>query len=142
MSGLNKVMLIGNLGKDPEYRHMEGGVMAARFPLATSEYYKNKEGNRVEQTEWHRVIMWRGLAEAAEKINLRKGQQIFIEGKLRYHTWEKDGVKRTETEIVAENMTLLSRRESNGSGTQTNEDVPPIAHDVPPIGTPDGDLPF
>ena len=143
MSGLNKVMLIGNLGKDPEYRHMEGGVMAARFPLATSEYYKNKEGTRVEQTEWHRVVMWRGLAEAAEKINLRKGQQVFIEGKIRYRTWEKDGVKKFDTEIVAENMTLLSKRDHNGAANPANYEAPAaITQDAPPIGTPDGDLPF
>ncbi len=140
MSGLNKVMLIGNLGKDPEYRHMEGGVMTARFPLATSEYYKNKDGNREERTEWHRIIMWRGLAEAAEKINLHKGQQIFIEGKLRYRTYEKDGIKRTETEIVAENMTLLSKRDN--AGNSVNYEVPPIVQDSPPIEKPDGDLPF
>ena len=141
MSGLNKVMLIGNLGKDPEYRHMEGGVMTARFPLATSEYFKNKDGSKDERTEWHRIIMWRGLAEAAEKINLRKGQQVFIEGKIRYRTWEKDGVKKYDTEIVAENMTLLSRRDINGGGTNANIEAP-ITQEAPPIGTPDGDLPF
>jgi single-strand DNA-binding protein len=143
MSGLNKVMLIGNLGKDPEYRHMEGGVMVARFPLATSEYYKNKEGLRMEQTEWHRVVMWRGLAEAAEKINLRKGQMVYIEGKIRSRTWEKDGVKKYETEIVADNMTLLSRRESgNGNTGHSDEQSHNINPETPPINTPDGDLPF
>ncbi len=143
MSGLNKVMLIGNLGKDPEYRHMEGGIMVARFPLATSEYYKNKEGLRVEQTEWHRVVMWRGLAEAAEKINLRKGQMVYIEGKIRSRTWEKDGIKKYETEIVADNMTLLSRRESgNGNTGHSDEHSQNINPETPPINTPDGDLPF
>lgn len=140
MSGLNKVMLIGNLGKDPEYRHMEGGVMTARFPLATTEIYKNKEGVKVEQTEWHKVVMWRGLAEAAEKINLHKGQQIFIEGRIRYRTWEKDGVKKYETEIVAENMTLLGKRDSN-SATSSNPDNPATSTN-PPVNTSDGDLPF
>jgi single-strand DNA-binding protein len=140
MSGLNKVMLIGNLGKDPEYRHMEGGVMVARFPLATSEYYKNKEGQRVEQTEWHRIVMWRGLAEAAEKINLRKGQMVFIEGKIRSRTWEKEGVKKYETEIVADNMTLLSKRDSNGSPQHEEHNHP--SPEEPPVNTPDGDLPF
>jgi single-strand DNA-binding protein len=137
------VMLIGNLGKDPEYRHMEGGVMVARFPLATSEYYKNKEGQRVEQTEWHRIVMWRGLAEAAEKINLRKGQMVFIEGKIRSRTWEKDGVKKYETEIVADNMTLLSRRDSNNGNTGSSDDHSQnISPEIPPVNTPDGDLPF
>jgi single-strand DNA-binding protein len=142
MSGLNKVMLIGNLGKDPEYRHMEGGVMVARFPLATSEYYKNKEGQRVEQTEWHRVVMWRGLAEAAEKINLRKGQMVFIEGKIRSRTWEKDGIKKYETEIVADNMTLLSRRDSGNGNSGHGDDSQHMNTEVPPVNTPDGDLPF
>lgn len=142
MSGLNKVMLIGNLGRDPEFRHMEGGIMVARFPLATSEFYKNKEGQRVEQTEWHRVVLWRGLAEAAEKINLRKGQMVFIEGKIRTRSWEKDGVKKYETEIVADNMTLLTRRESSNGGHASDEHPAQPAQDNPPINTPDGDLPF
>lgn len=142
MSGLNKVMLIGNLGKDPEYRHMEGGVMVARFPLATSEYYKNKEGQRVEQTEWHRIVMWRGLAEAAEKINLRKGQMVFIEGKIRSRTWEKDGVKKYETEIVADNMTLLSRRDSNNGNSGHADESQHLNTENPPVNPPDGDLPF
>jgi len=142
MSGLNKVMLIGNLGKDPEYRHMEGGVMVARFPLATSEFYKNKEGQRVEQTEWHRVVMWRGLAEAAEKINLRKKQMVFIKDKIRSRTWEKDGVKKYETEIVADNMTLLSRRDSNNGNSGHQDESQHMNPENPPINTPDGDLPF
>ena len=142
MSGLNKVMLIGNLGKDPEFRHMEGGVMVARFPLATSEFYKNKEGIRQEQTEWHRIVLWRGLAEAAEKINLHKGQMVFIEGKIRTRSWEKDGVKKFETEIVADNMTLLSKKENNGTHPAHDEHTPTAAPEIPPISTPDGDLPF
>ena len=143
MSGLNKVMLIGNLGRDPEFRHMEGGVMVARFPLATSEFYKNKEGQRVEQTEWHRVVLWRGLAEAAEKINLRKGQMVFIEGKIRTRSWEKEGVKKYETEIVADNMTMLTRRENSNGGHGSGEEHPIApAQESPPINTPDGDLPF
>lgn len=143
MSGLNKVMLIGNLGKDPEFRHMEGGVMVARFPLATSEFYKNKEGQRQEQTEWHRIVLWRGLAEAAEKINLHKGQMIFIEGRIRTRSWEKDGVKKYETEIVADNMTLLSRKENtNGTHGSHDEHATPTTPEEPPISTPDGDLPF
>ena len=143
MSGLNKVMLIGNLGRDPEYRHFEGGITVARFPLATSEFYKNKEGQRVEQTEWHRVVLWRGLADAAEKINLRKGQMIFIEGRIRTRSWEKDGIKKYETEIVGDNMTLLTRREnSNGGHGSNDEHQSPPTQESPPINSPDGDLPF
>jgi single-strand DNA-binding protein len=132
MSGVNKVFLIGNLGKDPEYRHMEGGVMVAKFPLATTEYFKNKEGQRQDQTEWHNVVLWRGLAEAAEKF--------FIEGKIRTRSWEKDGIKRYQTEIIAENMTMLSKRESQQSGGHTSEDQ--VSHLNPPLNDQGGDLPF
>ena len=93
MSGVNKVFLIGNLGKDPEYRHMEGGIMVAKFPLATTEYFKNKEGNRQVQTGWHNIVLGRGLAEAAEKLQLRKGHMGFIEGMLRTRSGENAGVK-------------------------------------------------
>lgn len=136
MSGVNKVFLIGNLGKDPEYRHMEGGIMVAKFPLATTEYFKNKDGQRQDQTEWHNIVLWRGLAEAAERLQLRKGHMVFIEGKLRTRSWEKDGIKRYATEIIAENMTMLSKRDpvSNPGGDES--------HDVPPITDLGGDLPF
>lgn len=118
MSGVNKVILIGNLGKDPEIRHLEGGVSVAKFPLATTEIYKNKEGQKVEQTEWHNVVMWRGLADVAEKL-LKKGNQVYIEGKLRTRSWDdKDGHKKYITEVMADNMTLLTKRnveDPNGS---------------------------
>ena len=94
MAGVNKVILVGNLGKDPEVRHLEGGAVVAKFPLATSETYKTKEGQRVDQTEWHNVVMWRGLAESAEKY-LHKGSLVYIEGKIRTRSWEdKEGNKR------------------------------------------------
>ncbi len=128
MSGVNKVFLIGNLGKDPEFRHMEGGIMVAKFPLATTEYFKNKEGLRQDQTEWHNIVLWRGLAEAAEKLKLRKGHMIFIEGKLRTRSWEKDGVKKYATEVVAENMTMLSKRENepnHNNDTDNGMEAPP-----------------
>jgi single-strand DNA-binding protein len=107
MSGINKVILVGNLGKDPEVRHLEGGAVVAKFPLATSESYKTKDGQRVDQTEWHNVVMWRGLAESAEKF-LRKGSLVYIEGKIRTRSWDdKDGNKRFATEIIADTMTML-----------------------------------
>ena len=91
MAGLNKVMLIGNLGKDPEVRALESGVPVATFSLATSESYKDKEGNRQTATEWHNIVVWRGLAEVAEKY-LKKGSQIYVEGKLKTRNWQdKDG---------------------------------------------------
>ncbi|TDG37165.1 single-stranded DNA-binding protein [Pedobacter changchengzhani] len=109
MSGVNKVILVGHLGKDPEVRHLDGGVTVASFPLATSETY-SKDGKRVEQTEWHNIVMWRGLAEIASKY-LQKGKLVYIEGKLRTRSFEdKEKVKKYVTEIVAENFTLLGRK--------------------------------
>ena len=109
MSGINKVILVGHLGKDPEVRQLEGGVIVASFPLATSETF-NKEGRKVEQTEWHNIVMWRGLAEVAAKY-LQKGKLVYIEGKLRTRSFEdKEGIKKYTTEVVAENFTLLGRK--------------------------------
>lgn len=113
MAGVNKVILIGNLGKDPEVRYLEGGTAVAKFPLATSESYKDKSGKKIDQTEWHNVVLWRGLAEVAEKF-LKKGMQVFIEGKLRSRSWEdKEGNKKYITEIIGDNLTILSRRDEN-----------------------------
>jgi single-strand DNA-binding protein len=115
MAGVNKVILVGNLGKDPEVKHLENGIAVAKFPIATSESYKDKSGNRVDQTEWHNIVMWRGLAEVAEKY-LRKGNQIYIEGKLRSRSWEDtEGIKRYTTEIVADQMTMLGTKADNES---------------------------
>lgn len=109
MSGINKVILVGHLGKDPESRQLEGGVSVVSFPLATSETF-NKDGRKVEQTEWHNIVMWRGLADVAAKL-LQKGKLIYVEGKLRTRSFEdKDGIKKYTTEIVAENFTLLGRK--------------------------------
>jgi single-strand DNA-binding protein len=116
MASLNKVMLIGNLGKDPEVRAIPSGVKVANFPIATSESYTGKDGQRVEKTEWHNIVMWRGLAEVAEKY-LKKGNQVFIEGKLQTRSWDKaDGTKAYMTEILADNMTMLGGRKDGGGG--------------------------
>lgn len=131
MASVNKVILIGHLGKDPEVRHLEGGVAVARFPLATSESYKDKNGEKHETTEWHNVVMWRGLAEVAEKY-LKKGASVFIEGKIKTSTYEKDGEKRYSTEIVADQMTMLG----GGSGNSKSEGGSKAAKDD------DNDLPF
>ncbi|RFZ81388.1 single-stranded DNA-binding protein [Mucilaginibacter terrenus] len=115
MSGINKVILVGHLGKDPEVRHLEGGVAVASFPLATSETF-NKEGRKVEQTEWHNIVMWRGLADVAAKF-LQKGKLVYIEGKLRTRSFEdKEGIKKYTTEVVAENFTMLGRKTDFESG--------------------------
>ena len=87
MAGVNKAILVGNLGKDPEVRHLENGTPVASFPIATSESYKDKDGNRVEKTEWHNIVLWRGLAEVAEKY-LKKGQTVYIEGKIRTRNYQ------------------------------------------------------
>ncbi|GAA3985533.1 single-stranded DNA-binding protein [Hymenobacter antarcticus] len=110
MAGVNKVILVGNLGKDPEVRHLEGGVSVAHFTLATNEYYKDKQGNRVERTEWHNISAWRGLADMADKY-LKKGQQVYIEGKLRTRQYQdKDQQTRYITEIIADEISMLGAR--------------------------------
>lgn len=120
MSGVNKVIIVGNLGKDPEVRHLESGVAVANFPVATSETYRDRtSGERREQTEWHNVVLWRGLADVAEKY-LHKGDMVYIEGKLRTRSWEKDGVTRYTTEIVGDNMTMLGSRSSSSEGSSSS----------------------
>lgn len=113
MAGVNKVILIGNLGKDPEVRYLDSGIAVANFSLATTESYKNKEGERVSQTEWHNIVLWRGLAEIAEKY-LKKGSSVYIEGKIRNRKWEdKEGNTRYTIEILADNMTMLGKKEEH-----------------------------
>jgi len=107
MSGVNKVILIGRLGKDPDVRTFENNVKKASFTLATSEYRKDKEGNRIEQTEWHNIYCWRNLAENAEKY-LGKGKMIYLEGKLRTRNYEENGIKKYITEIEASTFTILT----------------------------------
>ena len=117
MAGVNKVILIGNLGKDPEIKYLDGNIAKANFSLATSEYYKDKQGNKVEQTEWHNIVLWRSMAESAEKI-LKKGMQIYIEGKLQTRQWiDKDNVKRNITEVVGESYKVLQKREGTGNSS-------------------------
>ena len=120
MSGVNKVILIGNLGKDPEERHFEGGRAKVSFPLATSETYKNREGEKVETTEWHNIVLWNKLGEIAAKY-LHKGDKVFIEGKIRTRSWEDGGVKKYMTEINADNMTMLSPRKTEGNPMSSNQ---------------------
>ena len=121
MAGVNKVILIGNLGKDPEVRHLDSGVAVANITLATTENYKNKEGERVSQTEWHDIVLWRGLAEIAEKY-LNKGSRIYIEGKIRTRKWEdKEGNNRYRTEIMADNMTMLGGKSASETTSSLKE---------------------
>src|SRR5918993_1313265 len=119
MSGVNKVILVGRLGKEPEVRNLENGAAVANFSIATTESYKDKTTNeKKEVTEWHNIVLWRGLAEIAQKY-LHKGDMVYIEGKLRTRSWEKDGVTRYTTEIVADNMTMLGSR--GGGGNSSND---------------------
>ena len=112
MSGVNKAILLGNLGADPEVRTLENGVKVANFRIATSESYKDRNtGERITRTEWHNIVLWRGLAEVAERF-LHKGDQIFVEGKLQTRTYQdKDGQNRYVTEVVANEMTMLGKRD-------------------------------
>jgi single-strand DNA-binding protein len=118
MAGINKVILVGNLGKDPEVRYLEGGTAVANFPIATSETFKDRTtGERKTNTEWHNIVVWRGLAEVAEKY-LKKGAQIYLEGKLRTRQWQdKDGNNRYTTEIVADNLQMLGRKDDNSASS-------------------------
>ena len=148
MSGVNKVILVGRLGKDPEVRHLENGATVANFSMATSETYKDRQtGEKREQTEWHNVVLWRGLAEVAEKY-VKKGDMIYIEGKLRTRSWEKDGVTRYTTEVVGDNMTMLggSGGGSSQQGGDYSQQSQPMQQESAPsqdsAGDATDDLPF
>ena len=124
--GVNKVILIGNLGTDPEVKTLTSGTKVARLRIATSESYTNKEGERVTNTEWHSVNLWRGLAEVAEKY-LKTGNTIYVEGKLRTRSYDdKDGVTRYVTEIEGDNMTMLGGR-NDGGGSSPSQSASPAA---------------
>ena len=148
MAGVNKVILIGNLGADPEVRHLQNGASVANFRMATSETYKDKQtGERREQTEWHNVVAWRGLAEITEKY-LRKGSKVYVEGKLRTRQWQdKDGNTKYTTEIQVDEMTLLDRPSNDASSaapaatTATRQQQPATANAGPAQEDVD-DLPF
>ncbi|KAA8477555.1 single-strand binding protein [Arcticibacter tournemirensis] len=145
MSGVNKVILVGHLGKDPEVRHLEGGATVVNFTLATTETY-TRDGRKVEQTEWHNVVMWRGLAEIAAKY-LQKGKLVYVEGKLRTRSYDdRDGNKRYVTEIVADNFNMLGRKSDNENGTnQSTASQNPSKPEDQMIGMNDNtedDLPF
>jgi single-strand DNA-binding protein len=132
MSGVNKVILIGRLGKDPEVRSLESGVPVANFTMATSETYKDRNtGEKKEITEWHNIVLWRGLADVAAKY-LHKGDLVYIEGKLKTRSWEKEGVTRYTTEVVADNMTMLGNRGGGGGGGNRESYSPPQEKSVAP----------
>ena len=143
MSGVNKVILVGRLGKDPEVRNLENGATVANFTLATSETYKDKTtGEKKEITDWHNIVLWRGLAEIAQKY-LHKGDLVYVEGKIRTRSWEKDGITRYTTEIIGDEMTMLSTRKSD-SGSSSSEGYSPGVKggSMPAESRGSDDLPF
>jgi len=107
---INKVILVGNVGKDPEVKYIQEDLPVANFPLATSESYRGKDGDKIENTEWHNIVLWRGLAKVAESY-VKKGSQLYIEGRIKTRSWDdKEGNKRYTTEIIADNMQMLGKR--------------------------------
>ncbi len=136
MPGVNKVILLGNLGKDPEIRRLDDGRAVANFSLATSETYKNRSGEKVTNTEWHNVVLWSPLAEIAESY-LKKGSQVYIEGKISNRSYEdKEGVKKYISEVVGRDITLLGRAPEGG----VNQDQ--TTNSLPNDSSVEDDLPF
>jgi single-strand DNA-binding protein len=144
MRGVNRVMLIGNLGKDPDVQYLEGNIGVAKFSLATTETFKDRTGKLISQTEWHTVVLWRGLAELAQKY-LHKGSLVYIEGRLRTRSWEdKDGNKKFATEVVGDNLIMLDKKiEGNHSTISPQEGLEGLnGTESPTVGEPSPDLPF
>jgi single-strand DNA-binding protein len=141
MRGVNKVILVGNLGRDPEIRHTRGGTAVATLNLATSSSWTDQNGQRQERTEWHRVVAWSKLAEIAKEY-LAKGRQVYIEGRLQTRSWDdKDGNKRYTTEVVAEQMVMLGGR--GGGGELSRDSSSPPEPDIQePFQATDNDVPF
>lgn len=145
---VNKVILVGNVGKDPEVRHLEGGVAVARFPLATNETYTDKSGQKVTQTEWHTIVVWRNQAEIVEKY-VKSGKLLYVEGRLRTNTYEdkETGTKKYFTEVYCTTFKFLGP--ATGEGAATAEKGKANAGQVtqanepePPMPEPEDDLPF
>ena len=133
--GLNKVMLIGRLGKDPELKYTEKGTAYCNFSIATDESYKDENGNKVDRTEWHNIVTWRKLAEICQQY-LKKGSKIYCEGKLQTDSYEKDGIKRYSTKIVMTDMAML---DSKAASDKVSDDA---VKPVEPGNTEEDDLPF
>ena len=142
-SGINKVILVGNLGQDPEVKYTAGGAAVTTLSLATSESWKDKDtGTDQEKTEWHRVVLWRRLAEIAGEY-LKKGSKVYIEGQLQTRKWEQDGQTRYTTEVIGRDMQFLDSRAStseNSSYENSNPDM--VSQDLPDSGITDDDIPF
>jgi single-strand DNA-binding protein len=136
-------MLIGNLGKDPDVQVLEGNIAVAKFPLATTETFKDRGGKLVSQTEWHTVVLWRGLAELAQKY-LHKGSLVYIEGRLRTRNWDdKEGHRKFATEVVGDNLIMLDKRTDGGTHTDAGHGENLGSHEAPPADSEASqDLPY
>ena len=143
-SGINKVILVGNLGQDPEVKYTAGGAAVTTLSLATSESWKDKDtGSDQEKTEWHRVVLWRRLAEIAGEY-LKKGSKVYIEGQLQTRKWEQDGQTRYTTEVVGRDMQFLDSRGSSSSDSSSYDDINQDmnSQNLPDNGITDDDIPF
>ena len=143
MASVNKVILIGNLGQDPEMKYMPNGNAVANFSIATTESWKTQSGEAKEKTEWHKIVAFRKLAEICGQY-LKKGKSVYIEGKIQTRTWDdKDGIKRYTTEVIADQMTMLSRSNDSDSGSDSGSAyVPPSGSGKPNAQLEEDDLPF
>ncbi|MCX8518644.1 MAG: single-stranded DNA-binding protein [Methylophilaceae bacterium] len=152
MASVNKVILVGNLGRDPEVRYMPNGEAVANFSVATTDNWKDKDGKKQERTEWHNIVMYRRLAEIAGEY-LKKGSAVYLEGSLRTRKWEKDGVTRYSTEVIADNMQMLGGKRDEGSSSfdaesnRHDKQPPPSQDKSQPTATAgfddfDDDIPF
>jgi single-strand DNA-binding protein len=144
--GINKVIIVGNVGQDPETRHMPSGNAVTNLSIATSETWKDKNsGEKQERTEWHRIVFYQGLAEIVAKY-VRKGSKIYVEGSLRTRSWEQDGIKRYATEIIATEMQMLDNKQSDSAPqhqpAQQHRQPPKHEDGVVPAGNFDDDIPF
>ena len=135
-------MLIGNLGKDPDVQNLEGNIAVAKFPLATTETFKDRSGKLISKTEWHTVVLWRGLADLASKY-LHKSSLVYIEGRLRTRSWEdKEGHRKYATEVVGDNLIMLDKRLDSGASPSTHSSSDDHTNDIhgtanPPAEEPD-----
>jgi single-strand DNA-binding protein len=148
MNGVNKVILVGTVGKDPEVRHLENGSVVANFSLATNESYKDKMGQKIENTEWHDLELWEGLAKVAEQY-VKKGSTLYVEGKMKKDTWQNDqGGNRSRIKIRVQNMTMIgSAKPSDGQASQAStagapSNPTPSGPDIVQSDAPTDDLPF
>ncbi len=142
MASVNKVILIGNLGRDPEVRYTQNGTAVANFTLATNEVWNDKSGERQERTEWHRIVVWGKQAEIARE-HLSKGKQVYIEGSIQTRQWDdREGHKRTTTEIKAQRLIMMGRAEAGENRMNAAAPPPDVAGDEPGPPPPDDDIPF